>query len=114
MYKELCKWFINSFYGNFMADSSGLTTGGSIGGGMNVDHVLFKEINFSFESLQQSSKLATLTSSTPFRMAENLIGSMKGFHDVIAISNFGSSLSPPVTPIGAGAKIAGLGTSRSK
>ena len=90
--------------------AEGLTTGGSIGGGMNIDIALFKDIDLSFEKLQESKKLGSMIKFTPFAAFEKLANAMKGMHDVAALSSLtlATSLSPPTTPIGAGAKLPGL------
>jgi hypothetical protein len=91
--------------------TGGLTTGGSIGGGMNIDIALFKDIDVSFESLQESKKLGSIAGKfTPFAALEKVANALKGMHDVIALSSLTltTSLSPPVTPFGAGAKIPGI------
>ncbi len=90
--------------------SGGLTTGGSIGGGMNIDIVVLQDMNLSFENLQKSKNLGAVTDPTPVGTINKLANSIKGMKDVIALSSLTptTSLSPPVTPIGAGTKISGI------
>ncbi|WPX96872.1 hypothetical protein [Candidatus Bandiella euplotis] len=92
--------------------SEGLTTGGSIGGGMNIDITLLKgELGISFENMQESKNFGSVVGKfTPFLAIDKVVNAMKGMHDVLVLSSLTitTQLSPPVTPIGAGAKVPGL------
>lgn len=90
--------------------SDGLTTGGSIGGGMHIDIALIKDINVSFENLQKSKNLGSAIESSPVGAIARLGDALKGMKDVVALSSLTptTALSPPVTPIGAGAKLPGI------
>ena len=93
-----------------MPESKNLTTGGSIGGGMGIDITLLKDVNLSFENLQKSKNLGKVTDATPIGVLNRLADSMKGMKDTMALSSLTptTNLSPPTTPIGAGAKIPGI------
>ena len=91
------------------SELGGLTTGGSIGGGVNIDIALFKDINLSFENLQKSKNLGTAIDPTPVGVVNRLANSIKGMKDTVSLSSLTpiTSLSPPVTPIG-GVKVPGI------
>jgi hypothetical protein len=94
-----------------MAGGSGdYTTGGSIGGGMHIDIAPLKDINVSFENLQKSKNLGSFVESSAVGAVSRLGNALKGMKDVVSISSLTpmTAISPPVTPIGAGAKLPGL------
>ncbi|MFQ3307632.1 MAG: hypothetical protein ACI8ZF_000892 [Candidatus Midichloriaceae bacterium] len=93
-----------------MSSEGGMTTGGSIGGGMGMDTTLLKDLNVSFENLQESKNLGSTIKNTPFSALAKLAEGMKGLHDTLNLSSLTplTQISPPTTPIGAGTKIAGL------
>ena len=94
-----------------MSDGSGgYTTGGSIGGGMLIETTLLKDLNVSFENLQKSKNLGSAIESSPVGAISRLGNALKGMKDVVSISSLTpmTAISPPVTPLGAGAKIPGI------
>ena len=90
--------------------SGGLTTGGSIGGGMHIDIALFKDINLSFENLQKSKNLGSAIETSPVGAIARLGNALKGMKDVVSLSSLTptTTLAPPVTPFGSSAKIPGI------
>ena len=95
--------------------STGLITGGSIGGGIPIDTAVLKDINLSFENLQKSKNLGTATDATPIGVISRLANAMKGMKDTMSLSSLtlDTTLSPPTTPIGAGVKVPGMMSRRT-
>ena len=73
-------------------------------------HKALKDINVSFENLQKSKNLGSFVESSPVGAISRLGNALKGMKDVVSISSLTpmTAISPPVTPIGAGAKLPGL------
>jgi hypothetical protein len=92
------------------SDSGGLTTGGSIGGGMGINTAFFKDINLSFENLQESKTFESIIKLTPFTTLKKFIGSLKGVNDSISLASLApaSIFTPPVTPLNSNTKIHGI------
>ncbi|MSO13519.1 hypothetical protein [Candidatus Aquarickettsia rohweri] len=90
--------------------SEGLTTGGSIGGGMHIDVALIKDINLSFENLQKSKNLGSVVESSPVGAVARLGNALKGMKDVVALSSLTptTALAPPQTPLGISSKVPGI------
>ncbi|MFK7761306.1 MAG: hypothetical protein AB8B46_04245 [Candidatus Midichloriaceae bacterium] len=91
-----------------MSDGSGgYTTGGSIGGGMHIETThLGGSLSGALDNMQKSKNLGSFVESSPVGAISRLGNALKGMKDVVAMPTL--SISPPVIPLGAGAKIPGI------
>ena len=95
-----------------MSDGSGsYTTGGSIGGVMHIETThLGGSLSGALDNMQKSKNLGSFVESSPVGAISRLGNALKGMKDVVSISSLTpmTAISPPVTPLGAGAKIPGI------
>ena len=82
----------------------GMGTGGSTGPGSGISSALLPDSEQKVEAIPQ--KFAPLDGISYW--ATKLMGATQGFAQSVSLNNLFSGISPPPTPIGAGAKIANI------